>query len=474
MSFPLLKKLTQDEISGWKANRKYPLLFITAKNGRERVWACWVEGDVVYRTDGFVDGKLKEPQTHQYSGNTLRSGEEQAPLEAEKLWLKQINRGYLPAKGDKVGQKVFKHVKGQLEQNGGMNRGVKMFGKSEIIAKSTAGAKKFGSQHEPMLAKHYKNWKKVGGVEEYGLTNQGKAVEFPAIAQGKVDGMRGLPYIDKNKVVLESRKGNGFVYMDHIRNEVYRWLTKKNCKNVILDGEFNVQILYRDKNGNPTFDYTEREMTGVERYQFISEVCKITRNEPHKFEHMVEFWVFDIWDPTKTNMERWEMLEELFEDYDGDIIKIVPTRIVNSHEEIEEFMSELVGETTNREGYEFEGLMVRQANAKYIPSKKNHQDCLLKYKRFADDEWEVCGAERCNGGTQDGSIKWICKKVIDGKEKKVVAKQTGNSEDSKKLYTDYLKNPKKYNGRMINIRYNDTTLSGVPRFPRATAFVEDK
>ena len=103
-----------------------------------------------------------------------------------------------------------------------------------------------------------------------------------------------------------------------------------------------------------------------------------------------------------------------------------------------------------------------------------HQSCLLKYKRFEDEEWEVCGAGECVGGTQDGAIKWICRKMIKGKEKKVIAKQMGDTETSSALYKEYQKNPDKFNGRMINIRFNDRTKDGVPRFPRATAFVEDK
>ncbi|KKM24568.1 hypothetical protein LCGC14_1603790 [marine sediment metagenome] len=468
----MLKKLTQPELAGWKADRKYPLMFTTTTAGKIRVWACWVKGDTVFRTDGFIDGKLKEPQTHQYKGNSLRTGAEQAPLEAEKMWLKQFDHDYAPADEDKAGQQVYTHVKQQKEQNGGMNRGVKLFGKTEISTKTTAGNKDLSAQHRPMLAKKYKDYNKA--EDDYILTNPGKAIKFPALAQAKVDGIRALPQLRKDgTVVLESRNGNSFVHLNHLRDEIQYWLAHKGYSNVILDGEMYVHRMYRDKNGEPTYDYTDQEMQGVERYQFISEACKITRSKPHDHEEMVEYWVFDIWDPSKTNMERYELLQEIFEDYDGDILKLVPTRVVNSHDEIEDFMTELVGESSGRSGYEFEGLMVRQAASKYAPSTTK-QSCLLKYKRFEDEEWEVCGAEKCTGGTQDGACKWICNKTVKGKVRKVTAKQMGDAEASRKLYQAYKKNPSKYNGRMINIRFNDKTKDGVPRFPRATAFVEDK
>lgn len=460
--------LDQKELEGWRNNPRYPLMFIT-KSGKTRVWACWVVGDTVYYTDGFTNGKIKEPQSHKYTGNTIRNGDEQAPLEAEKMWLKRFNNGYAPAKDDEKGTKIYEHVKKQKEQNGGMNRGVKLFGKTEISVKTTAGKKDFSTQHRPMLAKKYKDWKK----EDFVLTPPGQAIKFPAIVQAKVDGIRALPQIKDDSVILESRNGNNFVHLNHLRKEIKRWLTKKGCPDLVLDGEMYIHELYRDKDGKPTFDYTDNELKGVERYQFISEACKITRSNPHEYEELVEYWVFDIWDPTKTNMERYEMLQELFDDYKGDILKLVPTRLVNSHDEIEEYMAELVGETTNREGYEFEGLMVRQASQVY-KSSTTHQSCLLKYKRFEDEEWEVCGAEKCVGGNQDGAIKWICKKIINGKEKTVISKQVGDSGDNKKLYAQYKKNPKKFNGRMLNVRFNDRTKDGVPRFPRAIAFVEDK
>jgi ATP-dependent DNA ligase len=501
-----MSKHVQPQLTGWKEHPKYPLLYCN-KNGNTRLWACWVIDDTVYRTDGLINGKLKEPQTHKYAGNTIRSGKEQAPLEAEKMWLKQFDHDYMPAKDDKIGQKVYAHVKQQKEQNGGMNRGVKLFAETEITASTTAGKKDLNIQHRPMLAKKYKN-------EDLVLSNPGKAIKFPAIIQAKVDGIRALPQLKDGQIYLESRNGNNFVHLNHLRKEIKRWLIKKKCTDLILDGEMYVHRLYRDRDGNLTTDYRRLskkaeqsvfgplldcpygfpdraklgassarsrpkavskggELTGVERYQFISEACKITRTKAHVGEEMVEYWIFDIWDPTKTNIERHKLLEKIFEDYDGDIIKLVPTRIVNSHEEIEDYMSEMIGENEGREGYEFEGVMVRQASAKYSAST-THSSNLLKYKRFEDDEWEICGAERCDGGFQDGGIKWLCQKMVNGKKCKLTAKQMGNSKDSCKLYQAFQKNPKKFIGRMINVRFNEKTRDGVPRFPRATSFVNDK
>ncbi len=464
-------KLNQLQLEGWKLSPKYPLMYCTTKVGKVRVWACWVNGNVVYRTDGLIDGKLKEPQTHKYDGNTLRTGAQQALLEAEKMWLKQFDHDYRPADDDITGKRVAKHVQQQKEQNGGMNRGVKLFSKTEITTGTTAGKTDLGTRHCPMLAKKYMDYDKSG---EFVLTNPGKEIKFPAIAQAKVDGIRALPRLENEQVILESRNGKSFVHLNHVRDEIKYWLEHEGYPDMVLDGELYVHQLYRGKDDELTFDVSDRELTGVERFQFLSEACKITRSNPHEREEIVEYWIFDIWDPSKLNRARWKLLQEIFADYDGDIIKLVPTRFVNSHSEIEKFMEELVGETTGRKGYEFEGLMIRQSGAIYEARNNYHSSHLLKYKRFEDEEWEVYDAEKCVGGTQDGAIKWLCQKKIMGKRCKVIAKQMGDAKTTKKLYKAYIKNPNKYIGEMINIRFNDRTKDGVPRFPRATVFPEDK
>jgi len=458
------------QLNDWKLSPKYPLL-ICEKDGRKRIWACWVKGNEVFRTDGFLGGKLKEPLGHKYEGNTIKTAEEQAESEAEKAWIKQIGIGYKPLDDDLNGNEIYKYVMSQKSKNGGMNRGVKMFGETGITGETTAGFKDFSKQHRPMLAKKYKEPNENG---ELGLTTSGKSIKFPALVQAKVDGIRALPRIDESgNVVLESRNGNCFMYLNHVRDEIKYWLKKKGCEDLILDGELYIHKCYRNDVGEPTYNWTSKEMKGVERYQFISEACKITRSEKHKFESMIEYWVFDIWNPNMTNKERWNVLNDLFKDYDGDIIKIVPTKIVRDHQEIEDFMNEMIGINDSRLGYEYEGVMIRQMDSKYVAST-THSSCLLKYKRFEDDEWQVYGAERCNGGNSDGSIKWLCKKIIGGKEVCLVAKQTGDVEISKKMYTEWEKNPTSYINKMINIRYNETSKDGVPRFPRATSFVEDK
>jgi len=447
---------------------KYPFLYTTTKLGKQRIWACWLDPEnepIVWRTDGEVGGKLKEPSSRIFKENTIRSALEQAEEGACKMWIQKLDKGYAPDPDDKVGQEIYKRVMKQKEANGGMNRGVTMWGETKITTSTTAGPKKISERHFAMLAKKYKDYIKQKGIEEvYDLTPVGRKITFPCFVQTKVDGLRALPKINGEYVTLESRNGKNYVFLDHIREEIKRWLTHQGFPDLVLDGE-----MYIHHRLHPS----GKEYKSVERFQFLSEACKITRKNPHPQESLVQFWVFDIWDPTKTFRERWTFLENLFKGYDGDILHLVPTYEVHNHEEIEVKMRSFVGETTGRERYEYEGLMVRQAEATYVARNNYHCSDLLKYKRFEDEEWEIYDAEPC-AGNQEGAIKWKLKKEIDGRTREVVAKQMGDLGESRRLMKDYRSRPSYYNGKLINIRFNERSKDHVPRFPRATVIPEDK
>jgi len=448
-------------------NPKYPFLYTTTKSGKQRLWACWLDPDdkpIVWRTDGEVGGKLKDPSSRVFKKNTIRSALQQAKEGAQKMWIQKLDKGYAPAPDDKEGQKIYQYVISQKEANGGMNRGVKMWGESKITTKTTAGTKDISDRHYAMLAKTYKDWLNRKGEESYGLTPSGSKLNFPCFVQTKLDGVRALSKINGDIVTLESRNGKDFVFLNHIRDEIKRWLTFKGCTDIVLDGEMYVHSMFHSSG---------EEYKTVERFQFLSETCKITRKSPHSQEKKVQFWIFDIWDPEKTFRERWGQLQKIFTDYDGDILHLVPTYEVNNHEEIEKYMCEFVGETTNRENYEYEGLMVRQSESKYVARNNYHCSDLLKYKRFEDEEWEIYGVEAC-AGNQAGAIKWKLKNTIDGKERHVVAKQMGDLSYSRQLLKEYQSNPEKFNGKWINIRFNQRSKDLVPRFPRATVIPEDK
>jgi ATP-dependent DNA ligase len=250
------------------------------------------------------------------------------------------------------------------------------------------------------------------------------------------------------------------MHLQHIRDAVKEWL--KEDDSIVLDGEFYLHE-------HP------RLTKSVERYQFISEACKITRKQPHPEERRVEYWIFDIWSGNQSIpfRERWERLQSLYDSCSSDVLRLVPTLKVHTPEEIENSMRDWIGEGTEKEGCLFEGLMVRQAEADYMSKKGYHCPQLLKYKRFQDEEWEIVGAEECQGNHQ-GAIKWILQKPIGGRPATITAKQMGDLEMSRRMWQAFQKHPERYVGQWINIRFNEETKDGLPRFPRATAIPEDK
>jgi hypothetical protein len=416
----------------------FPTLYKETKTGKTHQWVISVEGSTIIRSDGDVGGKQKVSK-REISKNTLRTAEQQALDEAEKIWIKQLDKEYKPT--DSNGLKIYNYVIEQKSKNGGMNRGVKMFGDTEIKTDTTSGVKDMTIQHHPMLSQKY--------------TDRIDSITFPVFVQGKCDGLRAISYLNGDHVVLESRGGKDFVHLQHIRDALKKVLKP----GLVLDGELYVHYLYRNEN-KPTNVKTNDVYTNVERFQFLSECCKITRKKPHDFEILVEYWVFDIWDNTgKTNKERENQLTKL--QFSAPIIKL-PTHIANSHEEIEKYFEEYLDKS-------YEGVMTRNMNATYVSRKGYHAPCLLKYKPFFDLEAEIIGAEKAEGNQQD-AVVWKCS--LKGKE--FSAKQIGTLDMSRFLYEDFCKTPKKYIGRKINIRYNEMTSDEIPRFGRATWFVEDK
>ena len=131
---------------------EFPVLYKLNGHNKLMKWKISISDNIIFREDGLVLGKLKSSE-RRVEGNTLRSASEQVVLEAEKMWLQQLDKGYHPDEADLGGQKIFQHVLQQKQQNGGMNRGVKMFSDTEITASTTVGT--ITGIYSPMLAQKY-------------------------------------------------------------------------------------------------------------------------------------------------------------------------------------------------------------------------------------------------------------------------------------------------------------------------------
>jgi hypothetical protein len=437
-------------------NPKLPRLYKFNQNGKLQEWAVSYDSTQVIQVDGLVDGKLKEPSTKDIDGNTVRTQEEQIVEEAQRRWIEKVTKGYFPHPLDTKGVKIFEHVQSQRSDNGGLKRGVRMWGETKITPSSTSGKTVLADTLKPMLAKKYEDRVKF-------LFGGKKPSTQVLILQPKLDGKRALSRFDPTtgKRCLESRGGFKFLYLDHITDD----LSAAFPKDWVLDGELFIRKLYRDVNGKPTKTPTKKEMSPVEVFQFLGECVQHTATSPNPYRHLVEYWVYDLYDATSksTNAERLDALIDTFSKYElGKVTKGAESSVkLLSSEVCLKCTDEIVSErhqTWVDQGYE--GIMIRTYDGLYKPGVRSND--LMKKKFTDDSEWTIIDAKMSVGGLQDGAVVWQCER--DGIQ--VWAKQMGSSERSSRLYNDR----KKYIGKQITLLYNGLTADGVPRFPRAKDF----
>lgn len=436
---------------------KLPILYKKDKLGKLRYWEVWTKDEILYRRDGTTqENKQKEVTVKIVKGNTLRTPSEQAVQEAKKEWLKKIDQSFAVAEDDEKGMKLYESIVFQKENSkADTNVGISFDNDNDD---TTTKKRKAEEKIPVMLAKNFytgtEDREISPFVSKFFLNN--KDVGF----QPKLDGVRCIASYDatSDTVHLKSRNNKEFMYLEHIRDSLKKYIFKKH-PTVILDGE----IYYH----NPAID-------SVTRYQFVSSVAKISRLKPHEEETKVEYWVFDLirCEERETSslsfVDRYKFLsQKLFKKKDTiPYVVLTPTSFKQSEttEELERFLITLYNHYT--EDLSFEGVMLKAGDSLY---KDGRQSSLVKFKLFSDEEWVVVDAKRSEGGNQDGAVVWILRDPED-EEKIIEAKQVGDVETSKQLFI----NKNKYIGKLINIRFNEKTEAGLPRFPRAISFVEDK
>lgn len=437
------------------SQNNYPILYKVDSTGKRRFWKVYIDSsnkDTIIRHDGIDNpsAKVKELTYKTIKGNTLRTGEQQALNEIKKMWLSKIDQGFKPDSKDKEGNIFYDNIVALKNEQNSANTSIDVSTLSktvDVLKGKDTQLKKI----DVMLAKDFY-------TKDRQLASHTKKMlsSFPleVCVQPKLDGIRCIASYENGEVILRSRNMKKFCYMDHIKKSLKNIF--KNFPDTIFDGE-----LY----------FHDPKIPNVERYQFVSSAVKVTRLEPHPEEEKIEYWVFDLIDTqSKTPLpfkDRFKVLSDtIFKDnYDS----IILTKTIYRHFDIKTKQSDIISFLSNifdTSVYHdtFEGIMVRNCKGLY---KNGRSSDLLKYKMFMDEEWEIVDAKESVGGLQDGAVIWL---LTNSEGLTVEAKQMGNVEYSKQLFL----NKEKYIGKMINIRFNDKTADGIPRFPRATAIVDDK
>lgn len=135
------------------------LLYGLDKSGKYKVWSIWTEGPELYIMHGKENGKMQAKCEVVEGKNIGRSNEttpeQQAELEAESRYKKQLDKGYRPTKEELTELPLL-----------------------------------------PMLAADY--------------LKQGHRIKYPCYASAKLDGVRCLAIRHEDKVELKSRGGKDY------------------------------------------------------------------------------------------------------------------------------------------------------------------------------------------------------------------------------------------------------------------------
>lgn len=170
---------------------KFPTLYGKDKNGSYKVWQVWTEDDELYIMHGKENGKMQEKRERVEGKNIGRSNEtspsEQAILEAESRWKKQVDKGY--------------------REN-----------KEELECLPLL----------PMLANDY--------------LKQGHRVKYPCYTSKKLDGARCLAIRHEDGVQLKSRGGKDYS-VTHIQEELMKVMEVGD----IWDGELYIHGKYLEE-----------------------------------------------------------------------------------------------------------------------------------------------------------------------------------------------------------------------------------
>lgn len=264
-------------------------------------------------------------------------------------------------------------------------------------------------------------------------SERGDEITFPAYLQPKFDGHRCCGVIQAGESSLWSRSRKPINSMPHIQEE----LDALGEEDLLVDGE-----LYHHEYRN--------------RFEELSHF--IRQQEPIEGCEVVQYHIYDL-NLDCSFAKRLDLMRKLAGrvGYDGDILRFVETiEVANEDEMFQAFRH------FRNQGYE--GAMVRNANGHYIslPPPKRSPD-LQKVKEFDDDEFEVIGVEE-GRGKMEGLAIFICKTK---KGTPFNVKMEGPLEELAK----YFKNPEKYIGKMLTVRYQGlTNKNKVPRFPVAERF----
>ena len=444
---------TEDEVNDDPDAYYLPILYNLDKNGRKRVWKVWVVEDTLHKLSGLKDGK-KVPWSRTFEGKNIgkvneTTPEEQAVLQAERAWTKQLDKTYKPK--CREGKAMYKKVMKNKEDAGGRN--------INAATQIRGGKGKIVKRKESLVVDHVDHDIIPMKAQEW-ETEKGSTTPLPKVlkhfdfdkgvyTQWKLDGYRCVARLQSGgDVVLTTNSGKQYPWFASLRKSLKRFLSGKYYLDG-LDGEVYVHHL-NDADG--------KEFRVDQRFGMIQGICSPTRTEPHPLEDQICLYVFDLIDLSgeHNQRDRFHIMKKLFKEHNDPRIVRVKTDKISYPEELVETHNEYL-----HDGYE--GMIIRDRGLMY---KNKHRSLKMrKWKYFLDEEVIVIGIKKDSGVGVEHFV-WRCK-TKEGENFK--ARPMGTIEERNFYYDNY----KDYVGQLLTVKFQEYSDLGVPRFPVAKGFREE-
>ena len=272
---------------------------------------------------------------------------------------------------------------------------------------------------EPMLAKSYDDM---------------LPIRFPCYSQPKYDGLRNVASVEG----LYSRNGKRYVSVPHLEFGLMK--TFKKLPFLVIDGEMYNHDL-------------------KDNFNEIASCVRKTKPTTEDLEKstVIQYYIYDMVDPSKSFSERYEFLQELIKELDPDHYVLSETTLCHNQDELDACYASYI-----ERGYE--GQMVRYDDPYEIGKRSKS---LIKRKEFITEEFEVVDILEGEGNWA-GYAKTIRYRLDEDRI------QSAGVRGSQGFTKALLENKDEYIGGQLTLRYFHKTPDGVPRFPVAIDFAKGK
>jgi len=451
--------MSEEESLSYSEKVYFPTLYGFDAKGKERLWKIWVEGNVIKRLSGLVYGQhISSERT--VRGKNLKNKnattpEEQAILEAERSWTKQLDKNYKPKYEDEEGMQMYKNVMKEKKKLGGQNTNASSVmndrKQKNIQSVKNYVAKNLETKVIPMKTTTWDLENSRNPLSVLPRVTKHFNFDRGIYVQWKLDGWRCIAKKQSdNSIVLTTNSSKQYPWFKTIREHIDLFWDQGLCLDG-LDGELYCHQFY-DQNG--------LEINPEKRFSLIQGICALSNKEPHDMEEQICFYVFDIVDLSgKHNQDyRFERLKKLFNPKRlKNIFSKVDCKIVLTETKILDYIEEVPVVLTEFCQAGYEGIILRDRELKYKPKSRSLK--MRKFKFFIDKEYVIIGV--CSDpGVSNEYFSWKCE-TEDGKEFK--ATQKGTREEKINLFENYVE----YLGMYLTVTFQEYSNDGIPRFPIA-------